>query len=393
MEALAGILAGSSASSVPWRCSSGVVEHDACWVLGGRGQGCSEVCGGSALVDADAFRQFGSSTRVVTSLSLHFGLSPAHRTSAFDVPCVSAADDHPAYGTAAFLYFADVDLWDCFPGESVFSIAPIFQAGCACHAPPSPPPSPPPQPPYHTMWFEAWCVAPRGMLPGLDSSCAGTAAGLLCVLLGIGLAGFCAAAAAAGQQEELAASPGVTGRASRSPYRNSPYRMQRRSWLRRSCDWLTTDCWPVNWVADCYHGRWRCCRGGARRVHESFDFARTPTGAFLSTAGRAPGSSSSQWGGDTDVRAVFARADRNLSGKLDYRERAPPYSLPAKPCPHTPSHTYRHPPAPLARLYPVRAHAAAQCARRFMSWVMRWTSGRWCAPCTATTATATGCLS
>ena len=231
------------------------------------------------------------------------------------------------------------------------------------------------------------------MLPGLDSSCAGTAAGLLCVLLGIGLAGFCAAAAAAGQQEELAASPGVTGRASRSPYRNSPYRMQRRSWLRRSCDWLTTDCWPVNWVADCYHGRWRCCRGGARRVHESFDFARTPTGAFLSTAGRAPGSSSSQWGGDTDVRAVFARADRNLSGKLDYRERAPPYSLPAKPCPHTPSHTYRHPPAPLARLYPVRAHAAAQCARRFMSWVMRWTSGRWCAPCTATTATATGCLS
>jgi hypothetical protein len=45
------------------------------------------------------------------------------------------------------------------------------------------------------------------MLPGLDSSCAGTAAGLLCVLLGIGLAGFCAAAAAAaaaGQQEELA---------------------------------------------------------------------------------------------------------------------------------------------------------------------------------------------
>ena len=209
MEALAGILAGSSASSVPWRCSSGVVEHDACWVLGGRGQGCSEVCGGSALVDADAFRQFGSSTRVVTSLSLHFGLSPAHHTSAFDVPCVSAADDHPAYGTAAFLYFADVDLWDCFPGESVFSIAPIFQAGCACHAPPSPPPSPPPQPPYHTMWFEAWCVAPRGMLPGLDSSCAGTAAGLLCVLLGIGLAGFCAAAAAAGQQEEPAASPGV----------------------------------------------------------------------------------------------------------------------------------------------------------------------------------------
>jgi hypothetical protein len=324
MAALPGILSGSAASSVPWRCSSGVVEHGACWVLGGRGQGCSEVCGGSALVDADAFRQFGSSTRVVASLSLHFGLAPAHHTSAFDVPCVSAADDHPSYGTAAFLYFADVDLWDCFPGESVFSIAPIFQAGCACHAPPPPPPSPPPQPPYHAMWYEAWCVAPRGMLPGLDSSCAGTAAGLLCVLLGIGLAGFCAAAAAAaaaGQQEELAASPGGTRRTSRSPYR-----MQRRSWLRRSCDWLTTDCWPVNWLADCYHGRWRCCPG-ARRVHESFDFARTPTGAFVSTLTPRRGGSSSSLRGvsvDTDARAVFARADRNLSGKLDYRERAPP---------------------------------------------------------------------
>ena len=313
LAALAGLLAGSAASSVPWRCSSGVVEHGACWVLGGRGQGCSEVCGGSALVDTDAFRQFGSSSRVVASLSLHFGLAPAHHTSAFDVPCVSSSDDHPSYGTAAFLYFADVDLWDCFPGESVFSIAPIFQAGCACHSPPSPPPSPPPQPPYQTMWYEAWCVAPQGMLPGLDSSCAGTAAGLLCVLLGIGLAGFCAAATAAGQQEELAASPGGSRRTSRSPYRNSPYRTQRRSWLRRSCDWLTTDCWPGNWLADCYHGRWRCCRGGARRVHESFDFARPSNGAFVSTAGR-----------DTDARAVFARADRNLSGKLDYRERAPP---------------------------------------------------------------------
>jgi hypothetical protein len=59
-------------------------------------------------------------------------------------------------------------------------------------------------------------------------------------------------------------------------------------------------------------------------VRESFDFARTPAGAFVSTAGRAPGSSSSQWGGDTDARAVFARADRNLSGKLDHRECAPP---------------------------------------------------------------------
>ena len=84
-------------------------------------------------MDTEAFRQFASSTRVVASLSLHYGLAPSHHTSAFDKPCVSTGYDHPSYGTAAFLYFADVDLWDCFPGESVFSIAPIFQAGCACH--------------------------------------------------------------------------------------------------------------------------------------------------------------------------------------------------------------------------------------------------------------------
>ena len=199
-----------------WRCS-GVVEHGACWVLGGRGQGCSEVCGDSALVDADAFRQFGSSSLVIASLSTHFGLPQAHHTSAFDVPCESPADEHPSYGTAAFLYFADVDLWDCFPGESVFSIAPIFQAGCACHPPPSPPPpnpSPPPQSPqplHHAPWYEAYCVAPHGMVPGLPS-CVVTAAWLLCVLLGIGLACFCAAVAAVQRygQEELAASPSAS---------------------------------------------------------------------------------------------------------------------------------------------------------------------------------------
>lgn len=198
MAAVAMLLGGSAVSSISWQCPSGVVEHGACWVLGGRGQGCSDVCGSSELVDADTFRRFASSTRVVASLSAHFGLAQAHRTSAFDVPCESAADDHPSYGTAAFLYFADVDLWDCFPGESVFSIAPIFQAGCACRTPPaSPSPRPPnppqpPRPPYRAPWYGVYCVAPRGMVAGLDS-CAGTAAGLLGVLLGIGLAGFCAA--------------------------------------------------------------------------------------------------------------------------------------------------------------------------------------------------------
>ena len=321
-----------------WTCR-GVVERDVCWVLGGPGQGCADVCGGSSLVDARAFRELASSTLVVTSLAAHYGLPAVRRTHAFDVPC-EPEEGRPSYGTAAFLFFPDVNTWDCFPGESVYAVAPLFQAGCSCRAPPPeplpppppgpqsprpppPPPSPPAPPPPPSPPPAWWMPDPAVCLP---LGCVATLGVLLGALLCIGLLCFMAALYCSREhvQEEMAFSPSASDLAKWAvdhaspggtlrPYRRSPYQRRPGSWWQRCCDWLSDCCWPA---FSC-----RCCR--PRRVQPRIGFARTPDGAYVSTPHRSAARYSgrfSQWSGDADMRAAFARADRNLSGKLDYNE-------------------------------------------------------------------------
>ena len=40
-----------------------------------------------------------------------------------------------SFFTARFLYFPEVLSWDCFPGESIEDIAPVFRSPCACTEP------------------------------------------------------------------------------------------------------------------------------------------------------------------------------------------------------------------------------------------------------------------
>ena len=123
----------------------------ACWKLGGLGESCPVVCGG--LVDAPLSVALGSSTEVVEALALRAGLSTPRPTAAFDRTCEARPES--SYRTALFLYFPEVEIWDCFPGESLEAIAPVFRAGCACLPPPAPgAPAPPPSAP---VWYSGYC--------------------------------------------------------------------------------------------------------------------------------------------------------------------------------------------------------------------------------------------
>ena len=123
----------------------------ACWKLGGLGESCPVVCGG--LVDAPLSVALGSSTEVVEALALRAGLSTPRPTAAFDRTCEARPES--SYRTALFLYFPEVEIWDCFPGESLEAIAPVFRAGCACLPPPAPgAPAPPPSAP---AWYSGYC--------------------------------------------------------------------------------------------------------------------------------------------------------------------------------------------------------------------------------------------
>ena len=78
---------------------AGVPVGDVCWVLGGPGQSCPDMCSGSALVDRQTTLDGSSSREVVTALTVRYGLPPWRRAQSLDRPCVASTFD-----TASFLY-------------------------------------------------------------------------------------------------------------------------------------------------------------------------------------------------------------------------------------------------------------------------------------------------
>ena len=106
----------------------------ACWKLGSLGQGCSATCGGAQFTDPALTVALGSSSVLVEALCEHEYLEPPNRhAGAFDRTCEPPANSR--FFTARFLYFPEVLSWDCFPGESIEDIAPVFRSPCACTEP------------------------------------------------------------------------------------------------------------------------------------------------------------------------------------------------------------------------------------------------------------------
>jgi hypothetical protein len=116
-----------------------VPSFGACWKLGSLGQGCSATCGGAQFADPALTVALGSSSELVQALCEHETLeTPNRHAEAFDRTCEPPANSR--FFTARFLYFPEVRSWDCFPGESIEDIAPVFRSPCACTEPL--PPSP-----------------------------------------------------------------------------------------------------------------------------------------------------------------------------------------------------------------------------------------------------------
>ena len=106
----------------------------ACWKLGSLGQGCSATCGGAQFADPALTVALGSSSELVQALCEHETLeTPNRHAEAFDRTCEPPANSR--FFTARFLYFPEVRSWDCFPGESIEDIAPVFRSPCACTEP------------------------------------------------------------------------------------------------------------------------------------------------------------------------------------------------------------------------------------------------------------------
>ena len=122
----------------------------ACWKLGALGQGCSATCGGAQFTDPALTVALGSSSELVEALCAHEELEPPNRhAEAFDRTCEPPANSR--FFTARFLYFPEVRSWDCFPGESIEDIAPVFRSPCAC--------AEPPPPPYYAQYAARLCAS------------------------------------------------------------------------------------------------------------------------------------------------------------------------------------------------------------------------------------------
>ena len=92
----------------------------------------------------------GSSSELVEALCAHEELEPPNRhAEAFDRTCEPPANSR--FFTARFLYFPEVRSWDCFPGESIEDIAPVFRSPCAC--------AEPPPPPYYAQYAARLCAS------------------------------------------------------------------------------------------------------------------------------------------------------------------------------------------------------------------------------------------
>ena len=73
------------------------------------------------------------------ALCEHEYLEPPNRhAKAFDRTCEPPTNSR--FFTARFLYFPEVRSWDCFPGESIEDVAPVFRSPCACTEPLPPAP-------------------------------------------------------------------------------------------------------------------------------------------------------------------------------------------------------------------------------------------------------------
>ena len=154
---------------------SGVSVADACWILGGPGQGCPETCGDLRVDQQTTLRQ-SSLQAVVLALTVRYGLPPWRRIKALDQPCESVPFDQPSdprgtVDTARFLFLLETQTWDCFQGESLLHVSPVFRSPCACLLSR---PAPAPQ------WGSA-AAASTGYAGGL----------LLCVLGLLGLSLWC----------------------------------------------------------------------------------------------------------------------------------------------------------------------------------------------------------
>ena len=64
----------------------GVLVADACWVLGGPGQGCPATCGDSQMDEQMMHRQ-SSLQAVVLALTVRYGLPPWRQAKNLDQPC------------------------------------------------------------------------------------------------------------------------------------------------------------------------------------------------------------------------------------------------------------------------------------------------------------------
>ena len=155
---------------------AGVSVNGACWVLGGPGQSCPDMCGGRALVDRQTTIDGSSSRDVVVALTVRYGLPPWRRAQSLDQRCVASSFD-----TASFLYLQEAQTWDCFQGEDKLAlgmernghstgIAPVFRSGCVCYQG-SPPPSPPPPPPDYRLYWLLYAVFLMLVTVGLCSWC------------------------------------------------------------------------------------------------------------------------------------------------------------------------------------------------------------------------------
>lgn len=107
----------------------GAEALERCWHLGDKGEACSSVCGAVELMDGIATESLASSEPVVVALTLRYGLPP-WRAATLGSRC----DDHGVWESSAFLWLEEVQVWQCFPGEGLTHLSPVFRAPCAWYA-------------------------------------------------------------------------------------------------------------------------------------------------------------------------------------------------------------------------------------------------------------------
>lgn len=118
----------------------GVLVADACWILGGPGRGCPETCSDLQNDEQMTLRQ-SSSHAVVLALTVRYGLPPWWWATTLDQPCepvpftLTPRATGDAIQTARFLYLLETQTWDCFQGESLLHVSPVFRSPCACSSP------------------------------------------------------------------------------------------------------------------------------------------------------------------------------------------------------------------------------------------------------------------